>query len=488
MQFDEDEDEEDYIRTETIPWDRGSASQTETESLVRLYNAIICLRGMFDELCRHPDPLVFLENDRRTVLIGAWDFDPIHTEHALTSRYESQTVTNQGPLLKRLNNISWRNSTEFAMLRNGNIFTVVHPPPTPPPRPIPWRPTQQVLDFLGNPDMADSTKITHMLQYNANHGVGPEDGLMDDGSNAAGLSMSKRALLAATLMKKGATNAIGAAGNNARATTGLIRTGADSVRAAASAAKAKAAAVAKHGLDVLEGMQANESGGGMADGQEGSLMAHFTSINEGDEHRPMNRARSSSLRLGSSPSLINDSDVSMTRERRRSFREPFGGMMHLFNSDNSDNSDNAVNPSEEENGTQQDDDDKQLADTILGAQRAAYDEYRRGSITLDEYKQMQGVNNCLLNGDDNDDIVSATLRDEVEEGNRLINSVSTTSPTSTELPMPMPLRKTKSIQMLFEPVDNDEVSLETTSVMSSGKIVSLKSRDIDSDDGEVDSN
>jgi hypothetical protein len=111
------------------------------------------------------------------------------------------------------------------MLRHGNIFTVVHPPPTPPPRPIPWRPNQQVLDFLGNPDMADSTKITHMLQYNANHGVGPEDGLMDDDSNAAGLSMSKRALLAATLMKKGASNAIGAAGNNARATTGLIRTG-----------------------------------------------------------------------------------------------------------------------------------------------------------------------------------------------------------------------------------------------------------------------
>jgi hypothetical protein len=41
-----------------------------------VYGYDSCLRGMFDELCVHPNPLVFLEDDRRTVMIGGWAFDP----------------------------------------------------------------------------------------------------------------------------------------------------------------------------------------------------------------------------------------------------------------------------------------------------------------------------------------------------------------------------------------------------------------------------
>jgi hypothetical protein len=136
-----------YIRVRRVPWERGTSNLSETHALVRMYNAIVCLRGLFADLCVHPDPSVFLENDQGMVLVGTdWSFDPTtfwlqrwkqqqqqrggeskaapislmvpSVRHHPGWRRFSRGVGNggavdMGPLLSRLDQVAWRAPEDF---------------------------------------------------------------------------------------------------------------------------------------------------------------------------------------------------------------------------------------------------------------------------------------------------------------------------------------------------------------------------------------
>ena len=59
--------------------------------LIRLFNSIMCLRGWYNEVCRHPDPEVFIENDRGKILIGGWVFGPIDEDDVKVPAFPNST-------------------------------------------------------------------------------------------------------------------------------------------------------------------------------------------------------------------------------------------------------------------------------------------------------------------------------------------------------------------------------------------------------------
>jgi hypothetical protein len=317
-------------------------------------------------------------------------------------------VTKQGPLLRRLNKIVWRQANEFTRLPHGSIISVVHAPPSPPPRPAPWCAPQQILDFIEKPEVSEQDKsAVSMLNFD---GTASNADSMMHGSSAAGLTMSKRAILAATLMKKGASSGIetvaSAAGNKSRATTAFIRTGADSVFGLASAAKARAAAAAKHGRDVLgidqfltDSESSDHSNGGGNSSNFGNH-GNFNSINEDLVTRP----RSSSMGGGGNGfSPVPQGNDNAARERRLSFRRGGGSMFDFSGREGSHSPPPQRHRSSSaaaEMGTAMTyyDDDRDLAAVFLGAQEAALAELRRGSITIDEFEQMVGTHRSLLSG------------------------------------------------------------------------------------------
>ena len=94
------------------------------------------LRGWYDEVCRHPDPEEFIENDRGKILIDGWVFGPIdeddikvpafsqlrilgpnlmHTHQFIPSAQEPSMLTqlvDDKLLISRLNRIAWRKGTK----------------------------------------------------------------------------------------------------------------------------------------------------------------------------------------------------------------------------------------------------------------------------------------------------------------------------------------------------------------------------------------
>jgi hypothetical protein len=160
------------------------------------------LRGLFGDLCVHPDPRVFLETDRGLVLVGdTWGFDPAHTERSAQHlRHLDATVgLRHRPLLKKLNAVAWRNPDEFLLAptasprqlalprpsaasaqppsRHAAVLLQVPdpPPPRPPPFP-PWRPPPGFWDTL-----AEAAVL--LL---ATHGVSPEQALAAAAQSASG--------------------------------------------------------------------------------------------------------------------------------------------------------------------------------------------------------------------------------------------------------------------------------------------------------------
>lgn len=154
--------------------------------------AFRCLRGLFQELCVHPDPRVFLETDRGLVLVGeTWGFDPRlsagSAQHLL--HLDATAHARHLPLLRKLNGVAWRRPQDFRapptmaqfllgdhhLARNRLLQVTETPPPKPPPHP-PWRPSPEFWDVL-----AEAAVLLLATQ-----GVSPEQALASAAQGANG--------------------------------------------------------------------------------------------------------------------------------------------------------------------------------------------------------------------------------------------------------------------------------------------------------------